>query len=325
MKHDIEKLLQSFDIPDAPPENRRAFMAVVRAQTKVNAQVNANRTSARRAGRRLFVAASAAAVVILGIMLWPRAHEPRREGTTQKTSPTEPAVAAVGTIESEVLTIQRDGQTLELKKGDALRLEDELHPARRSDVRLRDGSFVRIDGGSELILRRPAAGERARLRLSAGRIFLRVSEASGTFAVLAGARVSVVGTAFAVAEHEGVTEVNVIDGKVKLESGGKEIELERGQSGAAAEGAAPETTSTDPNTALLWARDTVRFDDRPIGEVLDWISQNSSYRFNAPPAMRQLHVSVAISDEPLMDIIDAVVLTHGLTRRVEGNDIMISK
>ena len=108
-------------------------------------------------------------------------------------------------------------------------------------------------------------------------------------------------------------------------SGRKGIELERGQSGAAREGAAPELTSDNPNKALRWARDPVRFKDRPLGEVLDWLSRNSSYRFSAPPAVREMRVSVVISDEPMLEIIDAMMLTCNLTRDVQGNDITINK
>ena len=316
MNDDIEKLLQSFKGPEPPPELRRALMAVARAQAKINAKSAAGKARSSHIRRWVAAAAAVAAVVVAGLALWPPKEPP---------SVVRDATGAIGSVESDSLAAHRDGKVIQLKNGDKLYAEDKLQPASRSDVRLSDGSLARIDGGSELTLQKPAPGERVHLRLATGRVFLRATKAQGEFIVAASGRVRVIGTTFGVSELDGTTSVNVIDGKVALESGGKEIELERGQSGAAREGAAPELTSDNPNQALRWARDPVRFKDRRLVEVLDWLSRNSSYRFNAPPAVKEMRVSVVISDEPVLEIIDAMMLTCNLTRDVQGNEITIRK
>ncbi|NQT19096.1 MAG: FecR domain-containing protein [Planctomycetes bacterium] len=321
MSDDIEKLLQSFEGPDPPREVRPAMMAVARAQAKINAKAAARRARSSLIRRWMAVAAAVAAVVVAGLALRPQPKEPQPE----PPSVVRDGTGAIGSVESDSLAAHRDGKMIQLKNGDKLYAEDKLRPENRSDVRLSDGSLARIDGGSELTLQKPDPGERVHLRLATGRVFLRAAKAQGEFIVAASARVRALGTTFGVSELDGTTSVNVIDGKVALESGGKRIELERGQSGAATEGTAPELTSDNPNQALRWARDPVRFKDRPLGEVLDWLSRNSSFRFSAPPAVRQMRVSVVISDEPMLEIIDAMMLTCNLTRDVQGNDITIRK
>jgi len=316
MNDSIEQLLQSYEGPEPSPEVRRSLMAVARAQAHVNAHEAARKARRRRNARWMCLAAMLAVSAVAAVVLWP--NQPTR-GPAQAQ-----AVAALGAVECDDLPVERDGRSLTLGRGSQLYAADRLAPAKRSDVRLSDGSLVRIDGGAKLFLTAPDATQRALLELEAGRIFLRVSDAAGEFIVSAGARVSVVGTAFGVSRQAGTTAVDVIEGKVIFESDGAKIELERGQSGAAREGGPPALAGADPNAELRWARDAIQFHNRPLGEVLDWISRNSSYRFTAAPAVREIRVSVTIDDKPMLDSIDAMMLACGLLHDVRGNDITIS-
>ncbi|MHC4914453.1 MAG: FecR family protein [Planctomycetota bacterium] len=134
----------------------------------------------------------------------------------------------------------------------------------------------------------------------------------------------VLGTVFGIEERAGRTSVGVLRGRVALSSGGRQIELARGQSGSAARGGPPTATASDPDEDLRWARGTVVFKDRPVSEVLDWISDNSSYRFEIT-TVRSLErtVTVSVADQSMRELIEAVLDSCGLDYAVDGRCVKI--
>jgi ferric-dicitrate binding protein FerR (iron transport regulator) len=277
----------------------------------------------RRFRRFPALALAAAAAFVLGVFAWQAlVWEPR--------APSEPLVetkapAAVGQARSEGLLVTRDTRETALPAGAPLFAGDRLRAGTRADLVLADGSSVRLDSGTALGIAAPGAGERAHLELTAGRVFLRVAPAPGRFRLEAGAAaVEVLGTVFGVGLENGAAVASVYEGRVRVATDAGELELGRGESARAdADSAPPLRTAGAPDELLAWARDWTRFDDRPLGEVLDWIAANSPYRFTASPAVRARRVSVAIADEALSRTLETLLITCNLTTITRDHDVVI--
>ena len=308
----------------------------------------ARSTSRVRPSRRWLIPAAAAciAAAIVGKLLIPSPHHPTTPSPHHLAKP-------LGTVVTDGITVGRDGaQPAPAKIGDQLFKGDDLSATRRADIRLSDGSTVRLDRAARLVLNStpeegdrtgtagvgvgtgtaPAAsasapeGERLNLALRSGRIFLRVTPAARRLVVSGTGSVAVLGTAFGVDEHDGQTFVYVIDGRVAVTSARKTIDLARGQSGIAYKETPPAVTAADPDRSTAWARDPMRFENRPLADVLDWLTLNSSYRFTvSPESLRQARVTAAILDEPTPQVIDALALACQFQYSINAHDVMINK
>ena len=300
-ERDIKRLLHRLEGPTPRPETTRAIMDAARRATTPS-------TDRRKPGSRPLrwaVAASILLCVTAGIWL-------------------TAAREVLATVASDTLPVRRNDKITLLGRQAPLYAGDEIAATATSDIILNGRSKVRIDAGALLRLHPPRSGERARLALRKGRIFLRVSQAQGAFIVAATAEVSVLGTNFGVEEQNGLTSVHVLSGSVALRSGGQELTLDRGRSGKARNRGVPVETTTDPNFALLWARDATLLENRPLGEVLDWLAANSSYRFQTPAHLRtSVKVTVAIGDEPVPEVLTALMLTCNLRHNIEGYNVQI--
>jgi ferric-dicitrate binding protein FerR (iron transport regulator) len=252
--------------------------------------------------------AAAAAALVLGLLLWhPAAAQP------------------IGQTQGPGLFVTRDQRERALAAGDALFAGDRLRAGSRADLALVDGSTVRLDAGTVLTLARLEPEERAGLELATGRIFLRVTQAPGRFRVAAGAAtVEVLGTVFGVTRTDGGALASVYEGRVRVGTGAGALELGRGEAARADAGAAPVLTADSPAELLAWARDWTRFEDRPLGEVLDWIAANSPYRFTASAAVRARLVSIAIADEPLSRPLETLLIACNLARTNRDHDVVIT-
>jgi ferric-dicitrate binding protein FerR (iron transport regulator) len=274
---------------------------------------------ARLRSRRIPVLAlAAAAALVLGVVVWQTVVEGRR-------ATSDPAPAAVGQAQSAGLLLTRDTRETALAAGALLFAGDSLRAGTRADLVLVDGSSVRLDRGTALGIAVPEPGERAHLELGAGRIFLRVTPAPGRFRIAAGAAaVEVLGTVFGVARADGGAEASVYEGRVRVGTGAGQLEIGRGESARADAGAAPVKLAGNPVEMLAWARDWTRFEDRPLGDVLDWIAANSPYRFTASAAVRARRVSVAIADEPMQRTLETLLITCRLTRSGLDHDVVLT-
>jgi len=305
MNNDVEKLLRSFEGPEPGAAATQAIFAAARAQ----AQANAQRRAARRRLIRKVSAAAACLLIVLAVGLLTLS----------------PDAVEMGTVACERMPLMRESEAVVLLRGQRLFTGDVLLPEVRSDILLHDGSSVRIDAGTRMVLGVPGKNERVRLTLETGRVFVRAAYAPGSFIVAGTGEVRVVGTAFSVEEQDARTRVSVIGGEVALTTGGGSIDLERGETGAVRRGAAPRKTADNPYILTRWARDATRFDNRPLGDVIDWLTFNTSYRFTLPPKARDIRVSITIRDEPIEQVIGTLGLVSGLTFAVDRNDVTVKQ
>ncbi|HYG76408.1 MAG TPA: FecR domain-containing protein [Planctomycetota bacterium] len=263
-------------------------------------------TPAPRSRWPLYLGA-AAAIVLVGCGVWLLLPEtPVTVGSTM-----------------DAMQVKRDGKILRLEPNVILLAGDTLLPGSRARFLTNDGSLVKTDGNATVLLQKPHRGERVRIQLQSGRVYVRASASPLSFIVDAGATVRVVGTWFGVGVSSGTCEVNVLEGTVEVAQGRAALNVTRGQSAMALAGAAPSLTAIDPNTALLWTRDYTTFTQRPCTEVLRWIEQNSSYRFVLPHNMRDRNVSIAVADEPPREVIEIVLISCGLNYKFSEFDVIV--
>ena len=312
----------------------------------------------RRAIRWAIPAAAASiAVAAIAGMLLHSMYDRRTRGRQIEPSPAKSGRGPIAAAKSDGLRRLRGTEWIPLPAGAPLNDGDQLSASARADLAFNDGSSVRVDRDARLTIKwalpagtqaqthtdghgldgqhgqdaasedssTPAATGRPHVELAAGRIFLRVARGNGTFTVSASAAVRVVGTIFGVEERNNRTSVNVLDGRVAVESAGTAIELARGQSGSAALGLPPAIVADDPDKVTAWARDPTKFEEPPLGEVLDWLESNSSFRFTVTPgALRQTRVNLSVMDEPMQQVVEALSLACGLNVAIDGPDVAIT-
>ena len=229
-----------------------------------------------------------------------------------------------GKIAAGPLLVERRGQRLTLQAGEELYIGDALHAAAMVRIELKDGSRLKADTDTRMVLAQPKPGERVRITLHNGRTFVRAAKAPDAFIIDAGATVRVVGTAFGVAAHPEGAEINVLEGAVAVENAGAVLHVTRGESAVAANGVPPQMAKSDANLALLWAREYTTFDQRPLREVLHWIEANSSYRIDLPASVQERSVSISIAAEPPRQMIETVLISCGLSNyRISGFDVIV--
>jgi len=354
-RNDPEELLRAFEGPQPRPETTRAIMDAAREAIRPARVVSPKsepaggrqRAVSVRWPRRVLrwaISATAASVLIAvaaGMLL--RTFDTRRSGD-RGPAPHPTTADSIATVKSAGLRRLRGPDLLPLPVGAPLRNGDQLTAAARADIAFIDGSTVRIDRNARLAVTwvqpaqppgiqaadpspasSPAPDGRPHVELTAGRIFVRVPPGHNGFTVSASAAVRVAGTIFGVEERNDRTAVNVLDGRVSVESAGTTIELARGESGSAALGQPPAIIADDPDKATAWARDPTKFEERPIGEVLGWLEQNSSYRFTVTPeSLRQVRVNLSVMDESMQQVVEALSLACGLNVAIDGPDVAIT-
>ncbi len=311
-EREIEDLIRSFEGPQPSPETTRRILNAARPEPEVirpgsNMRI-AVRASARRPARWFY--ALAAACVCAAVGLW----------IVRVATP-----SAVATLLTDDVQVHRGEILLTVKKNETLLAGDQFSTTAVTRCRLTDGSEIKIDKDATVAFERPGSGERARVRVEAGRALLRVAKAPGAFIVAGSAAVRVLGTCFGVEEKNGQTSVSVLEGVVALNSNGGEVKLTRGQSGAAGASMAPQITPGDPNAMLLWARESARFENRPLSEVLSWIAANSSFRFDTSNLRKQYQVTVTVGEEPIRQVIEALLLSCNLEYAVNDQTVTVGE
>ena len=142
------------------------------------------------------------------------------------------------------------------------------------DIRLPDGSQAILAPGATLALHRNGFGRRDREIRMEGTVYFAVARNEALpFEITAGdAFVRVLGTRFQVAQGDGSTSVDVVDGRVLFAAAGAEdqgLVLTRGMHAALAAGAAAPVSGTaeGPNPAG-WATHNYQYDNVPLEDVL---------------------------------------------------------
>jgi RNA polymerase sigma factor (sigma-70 family) len=161
--------------------------------------------------------------------------------------------------------------------------------------RLPDGSRITLDAGSRARLE--YFGSRRVVHLLEGRAFFAVApDAARPFVVEAGAaRVTVLGTRFAVERGGDAVEVGVESGRVRVEAtvGAAVLELEPGQRARVDAATGARRLAGHGNVPVApWRTGWLSFDGRPLAEVARELNR---YRPDAP-----LQVAASISELPVV-------------------------
>jgi len=314
-EHDIEQLLQEFEGP-TPSEG---LLEKIKNKARVPEAVSKTAATSKAKYFRPRVMITAASVLLAGLLLAVILME------TRPDRPVAKEISAAGTLNMGTVTVIREDQESILEKGSEYFPGDSFLPA--SDkymLAFTDGSQLTVDKDTECVLKSSDALSGIRIEIITGRLFADVEKREDTpFTITGSAEVSVMGTVFGVQEKSGKTRVDVLEGKVKVTGGEKEILLSRGESGTGSS-AEVNTTDDNPHTGTAWVRDWIVFENKPLAEVLSWIEENSAYRFADPDGQVEGHtVSIAIEDESFEQIIDSLMLSCMLKYKIDKYDIHI--
>ncbi|MEM1126479.1 MAG: FecR domain-containing protein [Bacteroidota bacterium] len=154
-----------------------------------------------------------------------------------------------------------------------------------------DGSTVTLRPYSALYeVGEPAPQTAMRYRLTGEALFEVTSQPTRTFTVEAlGGTVTVLGTQFTVSTWGDELEVFLVEGQVRLQAitTGEGVVLAPGQrSGLTATGALVAPDAADPGLYLDWTEGALRFEQRPLGRILDELAQHHNVTFEAGAALR---------------------------------------
>jgi len=311
---DIAALLRLAGEPEPVPR-----AASGRVQVAVRAAWRAE--LARRAARRRWSFAAAAAAVLAGAALWTLARSPRLGApapgpplaTVQAASGGGPLAAGAALARGARVATQA-GQRL------ALRLTA-------------SGASLRLDAGTELVL---VSGDE--LCLEAGAIYVDTGapRAGGAPALLvrtALGAVTDVGTQFEVRLADAAVAVRVREGRVRLSRAGGVDEAEQGTelvldaSGHLERGS---VAIHGPHWGwTLAALPPLELQDRTLREFLGWAARESGWTLSfAEPSIERsapdVRLSGSIAGLTPGEALAAVLPTCGLTHRVEDGRLIVS-
>lgn len=167
----------------------------------------------------------------------------------------------------------------------------------RREVRLADGTQVRMNGGT--VLRVAPEGRSA--QLVAGEVFFVVRhDAARPFTVTAGdATITDLGTRFDVTSAEGLVIVGVAEGSVAVESkGDQRAELAAGQGGEVS-GAGIRQFEVAPGSVAGWTEGRLRYEDAPVEQVMADVRRATGLRLvPGPVAGRRFTGTIGIDGPP---------------------------
>jgi transmembrane sensor len=163
-------------------------------------------------------------------------------------------------------------------------------------VQLSDGSRLRLDADTKLIVRLTPG--RRRIKLLRGQAKFEVAhDASRPFTVAAGDRlVLATGTVFDVEVLGQETLVTLLAGRVTVSpvrhtSGPGVVALAPGDRLTARLNGSAELTHVDPGLATAWEDGKLVFDDEPLDEVIGRINRYTPRQWSVDPALRGLRIS----------------------------------
>lgn len=199
-------------------------------------------------------------------------------------------------------------------------------PNELTNVRLPDGSLVRLAPNSTLRVDRAAGGRRIRLE---GRAFFAVVEdRSVPFVVQAGiGEVVVLGTWFQVDASPDELGVLVIDGRVKLETAAGEVEIDQGQRSRAVSGEAPYVEDLpDLRPELAWMEGLLVFHDTPFDQAVTAIEDRYGVTFRlGNESLGDRTLSASFTTEDLETVLSIVCRVIDVTCTLEGSVVTISE
>lgn len=176
-----------------------------------------------------------------------------------------------------------------------------------SNIRLDDGTVVRLAPGSTLKVSRESRGRDVHLdgqaffavtHMAADRPF-RVHTSSGDVRVL--------GTRFSVTSDRARTDLVVVDGRVELSAGARRVEVTGGEISHAEGGTvAPAIAVPDVYARLAWMGSTMLFNSTPLPRVADEIAHRFGVRVEVDPSLSQHTLTAVFNGGRLPDVLDVV-------------------
>lgn len=175
-----------------------------------------------------------------------------------------------------------------------------------SNVRLDDGTVVRLAPGSRLDVTAGSGGRDVQLT---GQAFFAVTHQAGrAFRVhtLSG-DVKVIGTRFNVNSDGARTDLVVVDGRVELSAGTQRVEVVGGQVSHAERGdVAPAVAVPNVYSRLGWMSGTMLFNATPLSRVADEIEHRFGVRVEVDSSLGEHTVTAVFNDRQLPDVLDVV-------------------
>jgi transmembrane sensor len=174
------------------------------------------------------------------------------------------------------------------------------------DVRLEDGTLIRLAPGSRLDVTLGSQGRDVRLK---GRAFFAVAHQAGRpFRVhTSSGDVKVLGTRFNVSSDGARLQLVVVDGRVELSSGTRRVEVVGGQVSHAEEGTvAAAVAIPDVYASLEWMGRTMIFNATPLPRVADEIEHRFGVRVEIDSSLAAHTVTAVFNDRRLPDVLDVL-------------------
>jgi transmembrane sensor len=228
-------------------------------------------------------------------------------------------VALVAFAALAVLIVQRDQSmtTIQVAQGETVRL-----------VALADGSTARLYPGSTLRYADPSSRSPfARAVSLEGRALFDVSTGDPFTVRTDEARVTVLGTTFAVEDDAQQTRVTLIDGELVVASAaapGQPVRLAPGEQSLVRGGALPSTpVLVDAGEALGWSGILI-LRDAPMAEVARRVADRFGLEVRVSDALASERVTATFgSDETARGVVEALALTLGADVADEGGALVV--
>ena len=195
----------------------------------------------------------------------------------------------------------------------------------RADLKLSDGTRVRVAPGSRLTVAAGFGEGRREVRLEGEAFFDVVHDSTRPFVVVAGTTVARdIGTSFSVRSYaqDSATQVVVRDGVVGVPEIGT---LAAGDIGRVArDGRVTVRRRVNVDAMLRWVEGQLVFIDAPLGRVLQDIRRWYGVDVRvADPALESLPFTGALADVRSSTAVELVAVTLGLRVRTEGDRIVL--
>lgn len=195
-------------------------------------------------------------------------------------------------------------------------------------VPLPDGSVVTLRKGSTLSLPDNFAKTSRQIKLSGEAYFEIRHNDQHPFSVITGkSLIQDIGTSFLVRSYDTVEQVTVMEGAVSFADRGekeKKMELQGGESVVLKNGK-PVKKFIENNNLLSWKTNTLVFANTPMQQVAGDIEDYYSVNVYFPAEISSVMVTAKFKDQPLEEVMHELHLFTGLSFKLKGHDLYISK
>lgn len=198
----------------------------------------------------------------------------------------------------------------------------------RSEVRLPDGTFVRLNSGSDVTYHYNGKEKRREVCFQ-GEGFFDVAKSEEPFVIqLAnGLKVRVWGTSFNLQayENEPFVQASLVEGSIELESSSEKRLMKPG-----------EIVSYDKNTREMkavdgilshsygWLEHKLYMDNMPLSAICNYLERWYNVEITLQPGLEEKHYNGVIQEETISDVLDALSRLSDIDYHVKGKHIRIT-